>query len=132
MATLDDIREIVAGLPGAQDSGRAIASWEVRNKPFVWECLPWPSAFDHVRDIIGNELVVEVKVADPLDVVALQEMQPDIFLGPTTPWKGPKVAFRLEPLGREHLRELVIEAWRVTAPRYLVREYDERIALQSD
>ncbi len=124
MATLDDIRKIVAELPGAQDSNRAIASWEVRGKPFVWECLPWPSAFDHVRDIVGSELVVEVKVADTIDAEALQEMQPAIFLGPTTPWKGPKVAFRLDPIDREHLRELVIEAWRVTAPKYLVREYD--------
>lgn len=132
MATLDDIREIVAGLPGVQDSNRAIASWEVRNKPFVWECLPWPSSYDHVREIIASELVIEVKVADPLDVEALQEMQPDVFLGPTTPWKGPKIAFRLGPIDREHLSELVIEAWRVTAPKYLVRAYDERIALQGE
>lgn len=132
MATLDDIREIVAGLPGAQDSNRAIAAWDVRGKPFVWECLPWPSSFEQVREILGSEVCVELKVADELDAVALQEMQPDVFLGPTTPWKRPKIAFRLEPLDRVHLRELVIDAWRATAPRYLVREYDERIALQGD
>lgn len=125
MATLDDIRAIVAELPGAEASNRAIASWEVRRKPFVWECLPWPSAFDHVRDIVGRELCVEVKVADAMDARALQEMHPDVFIGPTTPWKGPKIAFRLDAIDRDLLTELVTEAWRVTAPKYLVREYDE-------
>ena len=42
----------------------------------------------------------------------------------TTPWSEPKVAFRLAAITADHLAELVTEAWRVQAPRYLRHELD--------
>lgn len=125
MATLDDVRGIAAGLPGAEERATTGgAAWFVRSKLFAWECHPWPSMPDDIRALCAAELVVGVKVADQLDALALREMEPGVFLRTTTPWSEPKVAFRMAEIDDDHLAELVIEAWRVQAPKYLRREYD--------
>lgn len=126
MATLDDVRRIARTLPGSDE--RAMtggAAWFVRGKLYAWECHPWPSVPEEVRAIIASELVVGVKVSDRWDALALVDMQPDVFLRTTTPWGEPKVAFRMGGVEGEHLAELVTEAWRIQAPKYLRREYDE-------
>ena len=126
MATLDDLRDTAAGLPGSEERATTGgAAWFVRNKLYAWECHPWPSIPDDVRAIIASELVVGVKVADPIDALALVEMEPDVFLRTTTPWGEPKVAFRMAGIDREHLAELMTEAWRVQAPKYLRRAFDD-------
>lgn len=126
MATLDDVRRIAAELPGSEERTSAGGvTWFVRSKPYVWECHPWPSIPDKVREIIGNELVLGVKIADAIEARALRHMDAHTFLPQTTKWSEPKIAFRMAGIDAEHLRELVIEAWRVQAPRYLRREYDE-------
>ena len=126
MATLDDLRRTAAGLPGTEERATTGgAAWFVRSKLYAWECHPWPSIPDDMRAIIASELVVGVKVADPIDALALVEMEPGVFLRTTTPWGEPKVAFRMAGIDREHLAELVTEAWRVQAPKYLRRALDD-------
>lgn len=126
MATLDDLRRTAAGLPGsAERATTGGAAWFVRNKLFAWECHPWPSIPADIRAILAAELVVGVKVADRLDALALVEMAPDVFLRTTTRWGEPKVAFRMADIDTDHLAELVTEAWRIQAPRYLRREFDD-------
>lgn len=125
MATLDDVRRIAAELPGSEErETTGGAAWFVRNKLYAWELHPWPSIPEEVRAIISSELVVGVKVADRLDALALAEMAPGVFLRTTTPWSEPKVAFRLAAIDDGHLAELVTEAWRTQAPKYLQREYE--------
>lgn len=125
MASLDDIRRIAATLPGSEERATTGgAAWFVRNKLYAWECHPWPSIPDHARAIIASELVVGVKVADPLDARALREMAPEVFLERTTSWGEPKVAFRMAHIDEDHLAELITEAWRVQAPRYLRAAFD--------
>ena len=125
VATIDDLRSITAMLPGSEERATSGgAAWFVRNKLYAWECHPWPSIPDDMRAIIASELVVGVKVADPIDARALLEMEPEVFLRTTTPWGEPKVAFRLAAIESDHLAELVTEAWRVQAPKYLRREFD--------
>ena len=125
MATLDDVRRTAVDLPGSEERATTGgAAWFVRGRLYAWECHPWPSVPADIREILAAELVVGVKVADPLDAVALIEMAPDVFLRRTTPSGGPKVAFRMSRIDEEHLAELVTEAWRVQAPRYLRTEFD--------
>ncbi|GAA5094729.1 MmcQ/YjbR family DNA-binding protein [Microbacterium yannicii] len=125
MATLDDLRRTAELLPGSEERATTGgAAWFVRRKLYAWECHPWPSTPADIRAIIATELVVGVKLADPIDALALREMAPDVFLGTTTPWGEPKVAFRMAAIDDGHLAELVTEAWRVQAPRYLRREWD--------
>ena len=125
MATLDDLRRTANGLPGSEERATTGgAAWFVRGKLYAWECHPWPSTPPDARAIIAAELVVGVKISDPIDALALREMAPDVFLGATTPWGEPKVAFRMAAIDHDHLAELVTEAWRVQAPRYLRQEWD--------
>lgn len=125
MATLDDVRRTAAELPGSEERATTGGTaWFVRGKLYAWECHPWPSIPDDVRAIVASELVVAVKVADRVDALALAEMAPDVFLRATTTWSEPKVAFRMAAIDRDHLAELVTEAWRVQAPKYLRREFD--------
>lgn len=125
MATLDDLRRVTDTLPGSEERATTGgAAWFVRRKLYAWECHPWPSIPDDVREIVASELVVGVKVADRVDALALVQMAPDVFLRATTPWGEPKVAFRMAGIDAGHLAELVTEAWRVQAPKYLRRELD--------
>ena len=126
MATLDDLRRIALGLPGSEERATTGgAAWFVRGKLYAWECHPWPSIPADIREIVAAELVVGVKVADRIDALALVEMAPDVFLRTTTRWGEPKVAFRMVGIDDGHLVELVTEAWRVQAPKYLRRELDD-------
>jgi len=126
VATLDDLRRTTAALPGSEERATTGGTaWFVRGKLYAWECHPWPSIPDDMREIVATELVVGVKVADSLDALALIQMAPDVFLRTTTPWGEPKVAFRMAGIDEGHLHELVMEAWRVQAPKYLRRELDD-------
>ena len=126
VATLDDLRFTAARLPGSEErETTGGAAWFVRRKLYAWECHPWPSIPPDVREVIAAELVVGVKVADRLDTLALVEMAPDVFLRTTTSWGEPKVAFRMARIDDDHLAELVTEAWRVQAPKYLRAEFDD-------
>ena len=123
MATLDDLRRTADGLPGSEERATTGgAAWFVRGKLYAWECHPWPSIPDDMREIVASELVVGVKVAERLDALALVQMAPEVFLRTTTPWGEPKVAFRVADIDEGHLAELVTEAWRIQAPKYLRRE----------
>ena len=51
--------------------------------------------------------------------------RPTVFLRTTTHWGEPKVAFRMAGIDDDHLAELVTEAWRVQAPKYLRRAFDD-------
>jgi hypothetical protein len=127
VATLDDVRRIAEELPGNQERATTGgAAWFVRSKPYAWEVHPWPSIPPDVRAIVAAELVVGVKLADDLDKLALVGMQPDVFLRTTTSWGEPKVAFRMAGIAPDHLTELVTEAWRVQAPKYLRAEWEGR------
>ena len=63
------------------------------------------------------------RVLDVADQQALVRGEPDVFF--ITPhYKGyPAVLVRFE-VSREQLAELVEDAWRIQAPKRLVREYD--------
>lgn len=126
MLTLADVRRVTTTLPGSEERATTGgAAWFVRGRLFTWECHPWPSIPEDMRDIIAAEFVVGVKVAQPLEAQALIQMHPDAFLRETTRWGEPKVAFRLARIEADHLVELVTEAWRAQAPRYLRTPFDE-------
>ncbi|WP_425836275.1 MmcQ/YjbR family DNA-binding protein [Microbacterium sp. PA5] len=125
MPEVDDVRRVVLGLPGAEErQTTGGAAWFVRGRLFAWECHPWPSIPEPVRAVILAEAVVGAKVGDPDDARALREMDPAVFLPQTTRWGEPKIAFRLGAIDPGHLTELLVEAWRTQAPKYLVREWE--------
>ena len=56
---------------------------------------------------------------------ALTQMNPDTFFVP--PYVGPSgwVGVRFRSVDRDEMRELITEAWRMTAPKRLVDAFDE-------
>ena len=56
---------------------------------------------------------------------ALTQMDPETFFVP--PYVGPSgwVGVRFRSVDREEMRELITEAWRMTAPKRLVTAFDE-------
>jgi len=129
MPTLEDVRRIAAGLPGSEE--RAMTgglAWFVRNRLYAWECYPWPSESKVLRELIASEPVVGVKVADLDDHRALLQGWPDAFRASEVSWGGPKVLFRLEKIDPQLLVEVVSEAWRSQAPKYLRKQFDESLS----
>lgn len=68
--------------------------------------------------------MVGVKVGDPDERRALVQGWPDAFLASEVSWGGPKVLFRLTTVDPQLLVEVVTEAWRSQAPRYLRKAFD--------
>src|SRR4029453_12251036 len=56
---------------------------------------------------------------------ALTQMDPETFFVP--PYVGPSgwIGGRFRSVDREEMRELITEAWRMTAPKRLVSAFDE-------
>lgn len=127
MASLDDVSRIAADLPGSEErpSGGGLA-WFVRRKPYAWESVPWPSEAEHVRAIVSSEPCLGVTLSDEDEKRALVEGWPDAFVMSETKWGGPKVIIRLGAVDLDHVEELVIESWRIQAPKYLRNEFDAR------
>lgn len=124
--TLADVSRIAAALPGSEEkpSGGGIA-WFVRKKPYAWESIPWPSEADHVRVLVSSEPCIGVSLSDEDDKQALVQGWPDAFVASATKWGGPKIIVRLGAVDPDHLVELVTESWRLQAPKYLRREFDD-------
>ncbi|WP_299039070.1 MmcQ/YjbR family DNA-binding protein [uncultured Pseudokineococcus sp.] len=130
MATWDDVRRLVAALPGTEvhPSYGGRPSWRVGGRAFVWD-RPL-TAVD--REHLGpgappeDEPLLGVRVADEGVKQALLAEEPRALL--TTPHLdgSPVVLVRLARVGDDLLAELVEDAWRARAPRRLLAERDGR------
>lgn len=112
MATADDVRQLVAGLPGAVE------------KP------AWGQPCFRVREKIFASLDAEGAVlgfsVDRDDRVALVASDPDTYFVQTG--HDEKYHFaraRLARLGVDELREVLTDAWRRIAPAAAVRAFDD-------
>ena len=96
----------------------------MRRKPYAWESVAWPSEAEHIRAIVSAEPCIGVSLPDEDDKRALVQGWPDVFVASATKWGGPKIVVRLNAVDPDHLEELVTEAWRTQAPKYLRKELD--------
>lgn len=129
MATIDDVRAIALSLPEtheAVDGHRGGASWRTRDGLFAWERGPSKADLAKLAEL-GRSWpdgpVVGVRT-DGLDAKqALLESFPDAFF--TIPhFDGyPAVLVRLEGIDADLLREVVIDAWVVKAPKRVAKEW---------
>jgi hypothetical protein len=108
----EEVRRIALSLPGASErpsyGGRP--SWRTEPRMFAW-----------IRDE-PEALVVWVDSLEDKD--ALIASEPHKFF--TTPhYRGqPIVLVRLGAVGRDEVAELVLDSWRLRAPRRLVKQHD--------
>jgi hypothetical protein len=105
------VRAIALSLPDAEERETwETATFRVRNKIFAMFS-------DREREVWIKSTHDEQR--------ALVAMHPETYFVP--PYVGPSgwVGARIAGADREELRELLIEAWRMTAARRAVRAFDE-------
>lgn len=128
MATWEDVRRLVAALPGTDvhPSYGGRPSWRVGGRALVWDRPLRAADREHLgaRAPAVDEPVLGVRVADEGVKRALLADEPDVLL--TTPhFDGyPVVLVRLAHVGDDLLAELVEDAWRARAPRRLLAGLD--------
>jgi hypothetical protein len=119
MATLDDARRIALSLPETTSNGDAEV--KVRGKAFMWSWLERP---DPKRARVPNPEVLVVWVESEEVKYGLADAEPDKFF--TEPhYEGYRaVMVRLLKVSPDELRDLIVDAWRIRAPKALVRRFD--------
>lgn len=130
MATWDDVRRLVATMPGTDEhpSYGGLPSWRVSGRGFVWERPLGASERAALGDaaLPADVPLLGVRVADEGEKQALLHGDPRVFL--TTPhFDGhPVVLVRLDRVADGVLAELVEDAWCSRAPRRLLAEREHR------
>ena len=129
MATLDDVRAIAMGFPGAVervDGHRGGASWRMPSGAFAWQRGPSGRDLEQLAEL-GREWpagdVIGVRT-DGLQVKdALVETYPDAFF--TIPhFDGyPAVLVRLDAIDVDQLREVITDAWLLKVTKRAAEEW---------
>ncbi|SCL35307.1 hypothetical protein GA0070616_5192 [Micromonospora nigra] len=126
MATFDDVRRIVLGLPETDErpSYGGLPAWTVRGKAFVWERPLRRNEIDELGPAAPDGPVLGVRVADLGVKEALLADDPAVYLT-TAHFDGyPAVLVRLDRVDVAELAELVVEAWYARAPKRLAAAWD--------
>lgn len=111
-ASGEELRKIALGLPEAEERETwGSATFRVRNKMFVVLSADGASA--------------SVKATRDEQKALLAE-DPETFSYPAYVGQHGWVGVDVERIGTDHLRELVTEAWRLTAPKRLAKAFDEK------
>ena len=124
MATWDDVASIVGELQLTDE--RSPHEWRVGKKLIVWE-RPLRTSDREALAALGIEPpegdILGARVADEGVKFALIADEPDVYF--TTPhFDGyPAVLVKLAEIDELGLRELIVEAWLMQAPKRLVQEF---------
>ena len=122
MATQDDVRRIALALPETPRrtatsalSSMARASW--------WT---WPNASSRSEPAFRAAEAVGIRIAHDFEKEALIEIDPAAFF--TEPhYDGfPAILVRLDAVDMAMLEKLIGDAWRIQAPKRLLKELDAR------
>lgn len=118
MATQRDVRQIVRALPATTEAPDRFA-FSVANKAILWV---WMERVDPKRARVPNPDVIAVHVANELEKDALIDLDPGVFF--TEPhYDGfPAVLVRLPAIDLDMLTRVITDAWRIRAPKRLLRE----------
>ena len=124
MATWDDVRRIALELPETSEGvARDLRHWRVKDKGFVWERPLRRADLEALGDAAPDGPILGARVEHLVAKEALLADDPSVFF--TTPhFDGyPAVLVRLERIGLEDLREVIVEAWLARAPKRLAEAY---------
>lgn len=125
MATWEDVRRLALALPetGERPSHDGVAAWRVRDKLFVWERPLRRSDFEALGDAVPDGEILGARVADVGVKEALIADNPDVYF--TTPhFDGyPAILVRLDEIAESELRELIVDAWLLRAPKRVATAY---------
>lgn len=125
MVTWQDVASLALGLPETtqEESKVGIRAWKVGKKAFVWERPLRKADWEALGDAAPEGPVLAAHVADTGVKEALCASEPDVYF--TTPhFDGyAAVLVRLDVIGLDELRELIVEAWLERAPKRLVMDF---------
>jgi hypothetical protein len=124
MATWEDVRRLALALPEAEEQSlHGLMSWRVADKLFVWERPLRKSDLRALGDSAPDGPILGARVEHLIAKEALIADEPDVFF--TTPhFDGyPAVLIRLERIGLDELREVIVEAWLARAPKRLAAAF---------
>jgi hypothetical protein len=124
VASWDEVRELALALPEASEViSRELRQWRVKDKLFVWERPLRKTDLKALGDAAPDGPILGARVEHLVAKEALLADDPELFF--TTPhFDGyPAILVRLDRIGLEELREVVVEAWLVRAPKRLVATY---------
>ena len=125
MATWDDVRRIVAGLPETREDARRSGqlSWRVKDKSLAWERPLRKSDLEVLGDAAPEGDILGVRVPDlGAKEVLLADNDGAIFTIPH--FNGyPAVLVLLDLIDPSELEELLVEAWLCRAPARLANEF---------
>ena len=112
MVTAAELRELALGLPGAQERETwGHPTFRVRDKIFA-------SMYE------GDDGAIATAKASPEDQEALVGGNPATFGPASHVGRYGWTTIRLDRVDPDELRELVVEAWRRTAPKRAVATFD--------
>jgi hypothetical protein len=127
MATWKDVSRLALALPEAEEGTTygGNRAWTVRKKLFVWERPLRKSDLAALGDAAPDGPILGAKVEHLIAKEALLADESGVIF--TTPhFDGyPAVLIRLPDAELDLLEEIVTEAWLVSAPKRLVREWRE-------
>lgn len=115
MATVEDVRRIALSLPETiEKPWYGTPGFRVKDKGFL-----------RIRSEADGGLVVFVADLDEKD--ALLASDPEVFF--TTPhYDGyPTVLVHLDAIDVDELTELIVESWRVKAPKRVLEAYEDQL-----
>jgi hypothetical protein len=121
--TADDVRRIAMALPGAVQDGEKLRYLVEGGKGFAWT---WKKRVEPKRARVEQLDVFGLRVSGEEEKQALIAAEPGKFF--TEPhYNGyPAVLVRLAEIDVDELSELLMDAWRASAPRRLVAELDAK------
>jgi hypothetical protein len=126
MATWEDVREIALSLPEtSEETSRDLRAWRVKDKGFVWERPLRRSDYEALGDRAPEGPILGARVEHLGAKEALLADESGTFF--TTPhFDGfPAILVRLDAIGLDDLREVIVEAWIARAPKRLAKAYLE-------
>ena len=116
-----DVHRVALSLPHATQDGSKIRYLVDGGKAFAWT---WKKRIEPKRARVEQLDVFAVRVANEEEKQVLIASDPAKFF--TEPhYNGyPAVLVRLAEIDSDELTELLMDAWRIAAPRKLVAEFD--------
>jgi hypothetical protein len=128
MATWRDVRRYALALPetAEQLSSSGKHEWVVRDKLFVWERPLRRGDLEALGSAAPGGPIVAVRTPDLEMKEALLASDPGVYF--TTPhFDGyPAVLIRLDKISAKELKDVIVEAWLVRAPKRTAQAFLNR------
>ncbi len=126
MATQADVRRICQQFPDTVEGNDRFAFSVInkgKEKGFAWV---WLERIEPKKARVPQPEVLAVRVSGEEEKQALISTLPSVFF--TEPhYNGfPAILVRLSAIEFEQLHDLLVQAWRIQAPKALVREFEAR------